>query len=145
MDFNEAKTILVPVIKRVPAYTRLIIGLYRDRNLDKKRKALLTVGLAYAISPIDLIPGFIPVAGQLDDIMVALSSLKKVLKSLPGESRRKYKKRYHITTEIIDEDLAATKKITVFLLRDSGRYTWMSIRMIAKKSVRFIKKLRPVI
>lgn len=35
----------------------------------------LAVAIAYVISPIDVIPDFIPVFGQLDDILVALISI----------------------------------------------------------------------
>lgn len=41
-------------------------------------KVLLTVGLLYLLSPIDLIPDFIPVLGQLDDVILLTGLLKLV-------------------------------------------------------------------
>jgi uncharacterized membrane protein YkvA (DUF1232 family) len=57
----------------VPDCVVLCARLLRDPRVPRHRRALL-VGLgAYLAMPIDLVPDFIPVAGQLDDaILVAL-------------------------------------------------------------------------
>ncbi|MFC4427583.1 YkvA family protein [Deinococcus navajonensis] len=39
--------------------------------------------LAYALSPIDLIPDFIPVLGQLDDLLLVPAGLWVVLRMIP--------------------------------------------------------------
>ncbi|WP_205598204.1 DUF1232 domain-containing protein [Caulobacter sp. 17J65-9] len=44
--------------------------------------------LAYIASPIDLIPDFIPVLGQVDDIVVAGLGLMVIWKMIPKEVRR---------------------------------------------------------
>lgn len=41
-------------------------------------KVLVTVGLLYLLSPIDLIPDFIPVLGHLDDALLVAGLLKLV-------------------------------------------------------------------
>lgn len=50
-------------------------------------KLLTVLGLLYLVSPIDLIPDFIPVLGQADDIIVAGLLLKLLTKYLPDELR----------------------------------------------------------
>jgi len=42
----------------------------RDPRVPLVAKALAFVTIAYAVSPIDLIPDFIPVLGQLDDLII---------------------------------------------------------------------------
>ena len=47
---------------------------------------LLALGIAaYALSPIDLIPDFIPVLGYLDDLIIVPLGLTLVLRLIPGE------------------------------------------------------------
>ena len=48
-------------------------------------KALAVAVVAYALSPIDLIPDFIPVLGYLDDFLLVPLGIWLVLKLVPGE------------------------------------------------------------
>jgi uncharacterized membrane protein YkvA (DUF1232 family) len=51
----------------------LVRRLLRDPRVPRRRKLALVLLAAYLVVPIDLVPDFIPVAGQLDDaILVAL-------------------------------------------------------------------------
>jgi uncharacterized membrane protein YkvA (DUF1232 family) len=58
------------------------------------------------LSPIDLVPGFIPLAGQLDDIIVALSAILGELKRLPVEKKHAYLSKLGLTIDTIESDLA---------------------------------------
>ena len=61
---KSAVTLLNPVVRRLPAYSRLTWALLRDRRLRRRHRLLVLGGVAYLLSPIDLIPGIIPVLGQ---------------------------------------------------------------------------------
>ena len=50
-------------------------------------KALIGIVLAYALSPIDLIPDFIPVLGLLDDLLLVPLGIALALKSIPEDVR----------------------------------------------------------
>jgi uncharacterized membrane protein YkvA (DUF1232 family) len=51
----------------------LLRRLLTDSRSPRRRRALLVLLVAYLATPIDLVPDFIPVAGQLDDaLLVAL-------------------------------------------------------------------------
>jgi len=54
---------------------------------DVPRKAKLAVGFAalWALSPIDLIPEFLPVIGPLDDIVVVALALRYAARQVPRE------------------------------------------------------------
>jgi uncharacterized membrane protein YkvA (DUF1232 family) len=57
----------------------------------KTAKVLLCIAVAYAISPIDLIPDFIPVIGHLDDAVIvpllAYAALKYIPEDVVSECR----------------------------------------------------------
>jgi uncharacterized membrane protein YkvA (DUF1232 family) len=53
-----------------------------DPRVPRRRKLLLGLLVAYLASPVDLVPDFIPVAGQLDDAIVVAVVLAAILR--PG-------------------------------------------------------------
>lgn len=57
---------------------RRLIG---DERVPRRRKLVLLALVAYLSLPIDLVPDFIPVAGQIDDVIVAALALRYVLRS----------------------------------------------------------------
>ena len=81
------------VAKRAGAkmvYVALI--LYYTLESDKvalKDKALIIGALGYLISPLDIIPDAIPIAGLGDDLAVLLYVLKKVWGDVPEAVREK--------------------------------------------------------
>ncbi len=55
----------------------------RDPRVPWYAKALAGAVLAYALSPIDLIPDFIPVLGYLDDLLIVPAGLVLVRRMIP--------------------------------------------------------------
>ncbi|MBL4932865.1 DUF1232 domain-containing protein [Clostridium sp. YIM B02565] len=64
--------------------TALIIA-YKRNDVPIIAKILAIIIVAYAVSPIDLIPDFIPVLGYLDDIILIPLGITLVLKLIPKE------------------------------------------------------------
>lgn len=116
---------LKAVLKRLGIYGKLIYDILCSLKLTKRQKLLLGAGFAYLISPIDLIPGIIPILGQLDDIIVTLTVLVKILKELAPETRTAYLQKFALTLEMIESDLAYVKRlaaeITKKTILSSGR------------------------
>jgi uncharacterized membrane protein YkvA (DUF1232 family) len=63
----------------VPDCVILFKRLLADPRVEWWRKALLVAVIVYLVSPIDLIPDFIPVAGQLDDALVVVIGVRVLL------------------------------------------------------------------
>ncbi len=63
--------------------TYALLLAYRDRRVPWYAKVLLALVIAYALSPIDLIPDFIPVIGYLDDIIIVPAGIYLALKMIP--------------------------------------------------------------
>ncbi|MFC6662253.1 YkvA family protein [Deinococcus multiflagellatus] len=55
----------------------------RDPRTPWYARAWALLVLAYALSPIDLIPDFIPVLGQLDDLLLVPAGLWLALRLIP--------------------------------------------------------------
>jgi uncharacterized membrane protein YkvA (DUF1232 family) len=65
----------------IPDCVVLLRRLLRDERVSRGRKAVLLFLVAYLAIPIDLVPDFIPVAGQLDDVIVAALALRFALRA----------------------------------------------------------------
>jgi len=64
----------------LPNLVRLFRGLLRDARVPLGSKLLLGAAIAWFVSPIDLVPEFIPVLGPLDDAVVAALVLRHVVR-----------------------------------------------------------------
>ncbi len=58
---------------------------YRDPRVPWYVKLIILLLLGYFISPIDLIPDFIPIIGYLDDILIVSVTIYLIIKLIPRE------------------------------------------------------------
>jgi uncharacterized membrane protein YkvA (DUF1232 family) len=68
------------VARLIPDCVRLFRRLLADRRVPRGRKLVLVGLLGYLVMPFDLVPDFIPVAGQLDDAVMVVLALRIVLR-----------------------------------------------------------------
>ena len=66
-------------------HIRLAMLVVKDPRTPRAPKIILGLAAAYALSPIDLIPDFIPVIGQLDDAVVIPLLIYVAYKLVPSE------------------------------------------------------------
>jgi uncharacterized membrane protein YkvA (DUF1232 family) len=64
----------------IPDCVVLCGRLLRDPRIPKRKKALLIALAGYLALPFDLVPDFIPVAGQLDDVVIVAFVLRSFLR-----------------------------------------------------------------
>lgn len=57
----------------------------KDKDTPALAKILAGITVAYALSPIDLIPDFIPLIGYLDDIIILPALVTLTIKLIPQE------------------------------------------------------------
>ena len=100
------------IVRRLPKYGKLVWLLVKDPELPGKQRVALTAAVGYSVSPIDAVPGIIPVVGQLDDLAIVLYTVRWVLNSLPVDKAHRYLTDAGLTVHVIDEDFD--------LVRDSG-------------------------
>ncbi len=73
---------LIGSIKRELKLYQLVL---KDRRTPRLARWLLVVAIGYALSPIDIIPDFIPVLGYLDDVILVPGLIVLALKIIPPE------------------------------------------------------------
>ena len=66
---------------------------YQNPKIRLLPKVMIIITLGYALSPIDLIPDFIPILGYLDDLIIIPTlitfSIKLIPEEIMAESRKK--------------------------------------------------------
>ncbi len=65
----------------IPDCIVLVSRLLTDERVPVRSKLLLAALVGYLALPFDLVPDFIPVAGQLDDVLVVAFVLRRFLRS----------------------------------------------------------------
>jgi uncharacterized membrane protein YkvA (DUF1232 family) len=103
------------MIMRLPRYARLAYRLAKDDRLTPTQRATVGVGAAYVLSPVDPIPGFIPVLGQLDCLAVVLLTLRRALRECPPEIAREHLEATGLAMEDLDSDLRTIPKTLLWI------------------------------
>lgn len=75
----RAKRTLMHSIRQLPHFLRLLGRLLTDRRVSRLDKALVAGALVYIVAPLDFIPDFIPFLGQVDDVFVLVTSLRRLV------------------------------------------------------------------
>lgn len=89
--FRPRDVRLRELIHIVPDVLRLVRQLLTDHSAPLGVRLLLVGLLAWLLSPIDVIPEFIPILGPLDDVVVAVLVLRYVRRRLGEvELRRRW-------------------------------------------------------
>ena len=77
------------LLRLIPDVVRLGRDLVVDPTTPRGVRIALVVLVAWLVSPIDLIPDFIPVLGPIDDAVVAVLVLRYVRRRLGGDELRR--------------------------------------------------------
>ena len=71
---------LATVLPACAATTRALV---RDPRVPRRAKLVIGFALLWVLSPVDLIPEFIPVIGPLDDVIVVALALRYAARRIP--------------------------------------------------------------
>lgn len=85
-------------VKSLKSETYALYLAYKDPRTPWYARLMLLIVVGYALSPIDLIPDFIPIIGSLDDLIIVslgfFLALKMIPKDVLRECREKAKERF---------------------------------------------------
>ena len=88
--WSGRKTAAKELVVLLPNLVRLFRGLIGDPRVPRGSKALLFVGAVWLVSPIDLIPEFLPGIGGIDDAIVAALILRHLVRRAGDEVVREH-------------------------------------------------------
>jgi uncharacterized membrane protein YkvA (DUF1232 family) len=84
------QTTIRDALRLLPDAIRLVRRVASDRSIPRRTRWLLWFLLVYLVSPIDLIPDFIPVIGYADDVAVAAFVLRLVVRRAGPDKLREH-------------------------------------------------------
>jgi uncharacterized membrane protein YkvA (DUF1232 family) len=99
----------------------------RDPRVPWYAKAIAMAVAAYAASPIDLIPDFIPVLGYLDDLIIVPLGIALVIKLIPPEIMAEHRARAAAAQDRLVSKTAAAVILAVWILA-IGLTAWAAHR-----------------
>jgi len=70
------------LLRVIPDIVRLMRSIITDGHAPVDVRIVMVLLIAWVLSPIDLIPEFIPVLGPLDDVVVAVVAMRYVRRRL---------------------------------------------------------------
>jgi uncharacterized membrane protein YkvA (DUF1232 family) len=129
------------LVRRLPRYARLAWALSRHPKVTGRRRAALAAALIYVLSPIDLVPGFIPVAGQLDDAAAVLLALSVALRSLTPAERAAALASADLAAGDIQDDLATIRACYAWMGRTGLRLGRRGAGMLARGAGRVARRV----
>ena len=74
-----AKRTVLHYVRQLPHFLRLLFGLITDPRVAIVDKLLVFGAIAYIVTPIDLIPDFIPFIGEVDDVYLLVIALQRLI------------------------------------------------------------------
>ena len=102
----------------------------RDPRTPWYAKAVAIGVVAYALSPIDLIPDFIPVLGQLDELVILPAGIWLVVRLIPPDVMNEHRAAAIVAEQIPRSMAGAVTIVAIWILLALGAgwiaYRWLS-------------------
>ncbi|KFC75964.1 hypothetical protein FG93_00104 [Bosea sp. LC85] len=101
----------------------------RDPRTPWHAKVLAAAVAAYALSPIDLVPDFIPVLGYLDDLLIVPAGIALAIYLIPPELMAEFRRRAEQSAVRPRSMIAAAIIVCAWLLALATVALWASRRL----------------
>jgi uncharacterized membrane protein YkvA (DUF1232 family) len=101
----------------------------RDPRVPWYAKALAVAVAAYALSPIDLIPDFVPVLGYVDDLIIVPAGIALVIRLIPPEIMAQHRAMAIAVQDRPVSGAAGVTIVTIWIVA-VGLTFWMATRYL---------------
>lgn len=71
-----------------PTFFQNVAGMFKDRDIPLKDKALILAGAVYLVSPVDILPDYFFLIGWTDDLAVLFGTYKLFRKTYKRYTRK---------------------------------------------------------
>jgi uncharacterized membrane protein YkvA (DUF1232 family) len=122
-NFRSTIRKLRKTTKEVKQNISLLYKLYKHPNTPWYAKAVIIITISYALSPIDLIPDFIPILGYLDDLVIVPAGILLSFKLIPKETIEECRK-------IVEENEDLKRKGIFAAIIISILWVWIMILLL---------------
>lgn len=116
---------------RLKSEAQVLIIAYKDSRTPLMAKLLIGITVGYLLSPVDLIPDFIPVLGLLDDLIIVPALIALSIKLIPSaileDSREQLKnnpQHYKKNNWLFAVIIIVIWLLVLFLLYDQLKSWW---------------------
>lgn len=114
------------VLAALPQLARLVARLSRDPRVPVRAKRVAGALVVYAALPIDLAPDWIPLIGQVDDLLAILVGVTVLIESAPEEAVAEH---WDGSPETLERIRMATGLVMDFM---PGRVRWVIRRLMGE-------------
>jgi uncharacterized membrane protein YkvA (DUF1232 family) len=126
-----AAAAFMPMAGRAPLYARLLWSLVQDDRTPNGRKVLLAGALGYVVLGRDVVPDWVPILGQLDDLVVVALATELFLDGLDDMLLAEKLAEAGIPRAAYDEDVARVRRLVPGPFRRAARRIPGAIRLVA--------------
>ncbi|MEQ1670017.1 MAG: YkvA family protein [Hyphomicrobium sp.] len=111
--------------RALKAEIAILAAAVRDPRTPWYAKALGVIVVAYAVSPIDLIPDFIPVLGFLDDVILLPLGIWAVRKMIPADVMAEHRANVASGARLPPNRIAAAVIVGLWIIGIAASAWWI--------------------
>jgi uncharacterized membrane protein YkvA (DUF1232 family) len=131
MIFKVGKLLRAANAARLATYVVALWKLFKHPQTPRSAKLVAVAVLAYVLSPIDLIPDFIPVLGQLDDLVIVPLGIALVTRLTPKPLWEAQLRAAELSTEKLPKLWWGVLLVGLVWATLLGLFVWWMVRLVA--------------
>jgi uncharacterized membrane protein YkvA (DUF1232 family) len=131
MIFKVGKLLRAANAARLATYVVALWKLFKHPQTPRSAKLVAVAVLAYVLSPIDIIPDFIPVLGQLDDLVIVPLGIALVTRLTPKPLWEAQLRAAELSTEKLPKLWWGVVLVGVVWAALLGLFVWWMVSLVA--------------
>lgn len=131
MIFKVGRLLRAANAARLATYVVALWKLFKHPQTPRGAKLVAVAVLAYVLSPIDLIPDFIPVLGQLDDLVIVPLGIALVTRLTPKPLWEAQLRAAELSTEKLPKLWWGVLLVGLVWVTLLGLFVWWMVRLMA--------------